>query len=135
MDKIDKMNSYTFDELAADFAGGKTKCSASFTVQVTQGMMETFADLSGDTNPLHTDEVFARSRGFEGKVAYGMLSASFYSRLVGVYLPGKNCLFQSIEATFNRPVYAGDVLSVTGRVTQVDERFRRGCKQCKGKTA
>lgn len=129
------MNCYTFGELAEDFAGGKNECSAGFTVQVTQGMMEAFAELSGDTNPLHTDEGFARSRGFEGKVAYGMLSASFYSRLVGVYLPGKNCLFQSIEATFNRPVYPGDVLSVTGRVTEVDERFRRGSNQCKGKTA
>ena len=129
------MNSYTFGELAEDFAGGKTKCSASFTVQVTQEMLTRFAELSGDTNPLHTDEGFALRRGFEGRVAYGMLSASFYSRLVGVYLPGKNCLFQSIEATFNRPVYAGDVLSVTGRVTQVDKRFRRGSNQCKGKTA
>lgn len=129
------MNCYTFAHLAAGFAGKRRKGSAGFTVQVTQGMMEAFAALSGDTNPLHTDEGFARSRGFAGRVAYGMLVASFYSRLVGLYLPGKNCLFQSIEATFNRPVYAGDVLSVTGRVTEVDERFRRGCKQCKGKTA
>ena len=135
MDNMDQMNSYTFDELAEDFAGQKRKGSAGFTVQVTQGMMEAFAGLSGDTNPLHTDETFALRRGFEGRVAYGMLTASFYSRLVGLYLPGKNCLFQSIDSTFNRPVYAGDVLSVTGRVTEVDERFRRRGNQRKERTA
>lgn len=101
------MNEYTFDELSV---GQKE----SFTAEITEEMMDKFRDISGDVNPLHTDAEFAKCKGFPGRVTYGMLVASLYSRLAGVYLPGKNCLLQSVQSDFMRPVFAGDTLAIEG---------------------
>ncbi len=80
--------------------------------------MNSFLDISGDTNPLHTDLNYAKSNGFDNKVVYGMMEVAFYSRLVGVYLPGKYCILQSVNASFHYPVFPGDRLFVSGKVTE-----------------
>jgi len=95
--------------------------SESFTVTVTADMMNDFLKLTGDVNPLHCDEDFAKQRGFSGRVVYGMLSASLYSTLAGVYLPGEKCLLQRVDTKFKKPVFIGDTLTVTGTVTDVSE--------------
>ena len=105
------MNEYTFDDIEI----GK---SESFSVNVTQEMMDKFLDISGDYNPLHCDEQYAITRGFESRVVYGMLTSSFYSKLAGVYLPGKFCILYGVDSKFNKPVYVGDVLKVSGTVIQ-----------------
>ena len=112
------MNEYTFNELAV---GQKE----SFAAEISEDMMDKFRDISGDVNPLHTDADFARKKGFPGRVVYGMLVASLYSRLAGVYLPGKNCLLQSVQSDFMKPVFAGDLLTVEGKIVQKDESVRR----------
>ena len=112
------MNRYTFDELSIGL-------SADFEVKVTEEMTESFMLLSGDENPMHTDAEYAKNRGYEGKLVYGMLTASFYSRLVGMYLPGEYCIFHQIDTSFNAPVYAGDTLSVHGEIVELHEGFRR----------
>jgi 3-hydroxybutyryl-CoA dehydratase len=84
-------------------------------------MLNAFCNLSGDTNPLHCDVNFAQSKGYPGKVVYGMLSASLYSRLAGVYLPGRNCLLQSVHADFLRPVFVGDELTVIGKIFEKND--------------
>jgi 3-hydroxybutyryl-CoA dehydratase len=96
-----------------------------FDVELTPGMMEAFATLSGDVNPLHTDPAYARSHGFRDKVAFGLLTSSFYSRLVGVYLPGKLALLHGIDVQLVGPAYPGDVLHVSGEITYLTEAFRR----------
>ena len=101
------MNEYTFDEIAVGD-------SESFSVTVTTEMMDRFRVDTGDINPLHNDESFALERGYTGRVAYGMLTASFLSTLAGVYMPGKWCLIQHVERDFPKPVYPGDTLTVTG---------------------
>ncbi|MDR1536507.1 MAG: MaoC family dehydratase N-terminal domain-containing protein [Clostridiales bacterium] len=88
----------------------------SFSVQITAEMQRAFADLSGDENPLHIDREFAREKGYPDVLAYGMLTASFYSRLVGVYLPGRHSVFQECSISFNKPVFIGDSLCVSGKV-------------------
>ena len=75
------MNHYTLSELAV----GQ---SENFTVTVTQEMMEDFYRLTGDDSPIHRSEEYAAGRGYPGRVVYGMLGASFFSTLAGVYLPG-----------------------------------------------
>ena len=90
------MNEYTFDELAVGM-------SESFSVTVTPEMLDRFRTDTGDINPLHNDEAFALERGYTGRVAYGMLTASFLSTLAGVYLPGKWCLIQRVETDFPEP--------------------------------
>ena len=112
------MNSYVFSELAVGM-------SESFEVTVTDEMMSAFETLSGDANPLHTDEAFAKKKGFGGRVVYGMLAASFYSRLVGMYLPGQNAVLQQLSVKFRGPVFVGDRLTVTGEVSELNDTFNR----------
>ena len=88
-------------------------------------MMRDFLNLSGDINPLHNDEEFARGKGYPSRVVYGMLTASLYSCLAGVYLPGRNCLLHSVHADFLRPVFVGDVLTVSGKVAEKVDVFRQ----------
>ena len=95
----------------------------SFTKTITKEMENCFRDLTGDVNPLHCDDSFAdlvmMSRKPRGHVCFGMLTASLYSTLAGVYLPGKYSLIHSFdELAFVKPVYAGDVLSVSGEVAE-----------------
>ncbi|WP_406039748.1 MaoC family dehydratase [Succinimonas sp.] len=97
--------------------------NASFSIEITETMMSMFHDISGDENPLHMKEDYARNHGHNGRLVYGLLTSSFYSRLVGMYLPGQYCIMKSIEIFFQRPVYIGDILIVTGRVKEKDDRF------------
>ena len=111
------MNHYTLAEMTP----GLTE---EFTVTVTPEMMDAFRAITGDVSPIHIDADYARGRGFPGRVVYGMLGASFFSTLAGVYLPGEHCLLHEVDAKFARPVFIGDVLTVSGRVFEVNETFR-----------
>lgn len=110
------MNSYTL----AGLAPGLTE---SFTVTVTEEMMRQFYAITGDCSPIHMDAEYAAGRGYAGRVVYGMLGASFFSTLAGVYLPGEHCLLHSVEAKFAKPVMIGDTLTVSGKVTEINETF------------
>ena len=104
--------------------GAKIGDSAEFSVEVTADMVDAFAKLSGDMNALHMDEKFAQSKKFEGRVAHGMLGASFFSRLVGMHLPGKNSLYLSQSLFFRRPIYIGMKVTVKGVVMQTTTATR-----------
>ena len=108
------MNHYTLAEMQP----GLTE---SFTVTVTQEMMDAFLNLTGDCSPIHVDEDYAKGRGYPGRVVYGMLGASFFSTLAGVYLPGEHCLLHGVDCKFARPVFVGNTLTVSGTVTHVSE--------------
>ena len=109
------MRKYTFDEIEV----GMTE---SFSKEITPEMEDMFRAITGDENPLHQDDAYARevSGGkFESHVAFGMLTASLYSTIAGMYLPGKYSLIHSLERVdFKKPVFAGDVLTVTGTVKE-----------------
>ncbi|SFO36251.1 3-hydroxybutyryl-CoA dehydratase [Pseudobutyrivibrio sp. JW11] len=112
------MNNYKFDELTV----GMTE---SFKVLITEEMLDAFKGITGDVNPLHNDEEFAKAKGHPGRVAYGMLTASFLSTLAGVYIPGERSLIQQVETKFAKPVYIGDELTVTGEITELVESVQR----------
>ena len=95
-----------------------------FSVTITEQMMQQFQEMTGDVNPLHCDDTFAKEKGFDGKVAYGMLTASFLSTMAGVYLPGENSLIQSVEVKFVKPVFPGEEITFTGKVSEVNDTFR-----------
>ena len=63
--------------------------------------------------------------GYTDCLVYGMCTASFYSTLVGVYLPGEKCLFHECNVAWLKPVYVGDELTVVGEVAKVDDRVKR----------
>lgn len=108
------MNVFTFENLEVGQSEG-------FTVQVTKEMHDNFTKTTGDINPMHIDTEYAKSQGFNDILVYGMLTASFYSTLVGVYLPGKYCLFHECNTSFNRPVYINDTLSIKGTIIEKTE--------------
>ncbi len=112
------MNAYTFDDIAI----GHTE---TFEFSVSEEKMDTFLKLTNDTNPLHIDSTYARQNGFNSRVAYGMLSASFLSTFAGVYLPGKFCLLHEVAIGFLKPVYVGDMLKITGKVIEKQEAYKQ----------
>lgn len=112
------MNSYRWKNLSVGI-------SADFESTVTDEMLDLFLTLSGDHNPLHCDEAYARSKGFHSRVVYGLLTASFYSKLVGVYLPGRFALLQSTDIQFLKPVFSGDLLKVFGKITFLNEAYKQ----------
>lgn len=112
------MNEYKFKDLTVGL-------SESFECVVSQDKLSMFKAISGDFNPLHNDEDFAIQYGFDGKVVYGMLTASLISTMGGVYLPGKYCLIQQVESKFLLPVYVNDILTVKGTVKELNEAVQR----------
>ena len=112
------MNYYKFEDLDVGL-------SFKFKEIVTEEKMKLFLKLSGDNNALHCDEEYAKKSNMEGRVVYGMLTSSFYSTLVGVYLPGENCLLQEIKISFNNPLYIGEEIVVSGTIVEKDDTFKR----------
>lgn len=118
------MNCYSFDEI-------KIGEIEKFMVEITQEKMDMFAKLSGDLNPMHISEDYAKERGYKGIIVYGMLASSFYSTLVGMYLPGEKCLLNKCDVDYKKPVYVGDRLTVMGEV--IDKRVATHRIKIKGK--
>ena len=92
--------------------------TAVYAKTVTDADIVLFAGVSGDTNPVHLDALFADQTAFKGRIAHGMLSASFISSVLGTRLPGPGCIYLSQSLKFRAPVKAGD--TVTARVTVKD---------------
>ncbi len=98
---------------------------ASFTARITGDMLDAFARLSGDENPLHADAVHARALGHPDRVAHGMLVASLLSTLAGMHLPGRHALLHGVDTAFHKPAYPGDLLTVQGEVRHVSLAARQ----------
>ena len=114
------MNEYTFDQISV----GMTE---TFTKEITLEMEDAFRLISGDENPLHKDDEYTQMIGedkFKQHVSFGMLTASLYSTMAGMYLPGKYSLIHSLDIKFQKPVFAGDVLTVTGIVMGMQEALK-----------
>ena len=92
---------------------------AEFTEVISEAMVEEFAKLSGDYNPHHMDDVFAKKTRFEKRICHGMLLASLFSRLTGMYLPGKGSLYLSQSLNFLAPAYIGDEVTVEGEIIKI----------------
>jgi len=87
-----------------------------FTVKITESMIADFAKISGDYNPSHMDEKYAKSTTFKNRICHGMLLATFFSRLIGMYLPGKHALYFSQSLNFQNPCFVNDVITIKGEV-------------------
>lgn len=100
--------------------------SESFEVKITPELENKFRDITQDLNLLHIDDEFANEilGGNKGHAAFGMLTASFLSTLAGMYLPGRYSLIHSVEVSFIKPVYAGDILIIKGVVDEIYEEIR-----------
>ncbi len=112
------MNEYKFADI-------KIGLLESFNTKINSLMMDKFLDISNDVNPLHINKEYAKDKGFPDRVVYGLLTSSFYSTLVGVYLPGKYCILQGIDIQFSKPVYIDDELKISGKVSYINEAYKQ----------
>ena len=100
---------YTFDSINVGM-------NHEFEITVTEKLVLDFSVISGDFNPLHMDEDYATKTKFKKRICHGMLLASFLSRLVGMYLPGKNALYFSQILNFVSPCFINDIFIVKGEI-------------------
>jgi len=95
--------------------------TAELRWSVTAAQIDAFAELSGDFNPLHVDAGFAKARGFADRVAHGLLLGSKVSTLMGMVLPGRDCLLLEVQLSWPKPVYPGDEILLTSEVVELSE--------------
>ena len=100
-----------------DFAPGQR---ASFTKTFTDEDVRRFVEITGDTDPLHVDDGFAEQTPFGRRIVHGMLTASLFSTLVGMFLPGTGAIYRSQTLRFLRPVHVGDTVTAHFVVRSVD---------------
>lgn len=98
--------------------------TASYIHTVSEADVHTFADLTGDHNPLHLDEAFARTTRFKGRIIHGMLSASFLSTVIAI-LPGPGTVYLSQSLAFRSPVRLGDTIEARVTVIDIDTAKKR----------
>src|SRR5215831_11516401 len=98
-----------FDSIAV---GDEVRVRHVFTFEE----VETFARLSGDTNPVHLDPAFARATSLRRPVVHGMLSAAHLSAIIGTRLPGPGALWFQQNFEFPNPVFIGDEVEFTLRI-------------------
>jgi 3-hydroxybutyryl-CoA dehydratase len=108
----------------------KPGMSESFTKTVTERDIELFGEVSGDVNPVHFDEEFAKGTIFRGRIAHGVLSASYISTVLGMKMPGPGTIFMSLTTRFKAPVRIGDVVTATCTVREVVADKRRVLFDC-----
>ena len=108
----DDLHGYYFEDLEV----GMTEAYAK---TLTETDIVLFAGISGDINPVHLNHEFASQTMFEGRIAHGMLTASFISTVIGTKLPGPGCIYVSQSLRFKAPVRTGDTVTATCTVTKL----------------
>ena len=108
------LNSLLFQDIAIGSA-------YSFERYIDAALVESFAQISGDYNPLHMDEAYCARTKFGGRIVHGMLLASFFSALVGMLCPGRGCLYLSQDIRFKKPLMLNQWTIVKGTVTAKSE--------------
>ena len=114
---------YILEELAVGMAAEKR-------VTVTEERIRQFAEASDDFNPVHMDEAFASRTAYRGRIAHGLLSASFGSAVVGTILPGAGAIYLGQTLNFHKPVRIGDVAIARVTVATIDEAAARVVLSC-----
>lgn len=105
-----------------DFAVGD---QASLRRSFSDADVRRFADLTGDHNELHVDDEAARASRFGGRIVHGMLTASLISRLLGMELPGRGCIYLGQSLRFTAPVRIGEEVEARVEVIGIDRDRRR----------
>jgi len=94
--------------------------SAEMEREVTSEDLHAFAAVTGDENPLHLDETYAKTTPFKGRIAHGILSAGYISAVIAMKLPGAGSIYVSQTLRFLRPVRIGDVVAARVQIAAID---------------
>jgi 3-hydroxybutyryl-CoA dehydratase len=108
----------------------KPGMSESFTKTVSERDVEVFGEISGDMNPLHFDEAYAKTTIFGGRIAHGALVLSYLSTVLGTKIPGPGAIFMSQSTRFKSPVRIGDTVTAICTVREVFPEKRRVIFDC-----
>jgi len=92
---------------------------ASFSKTISESDVYLFAGITGDLNPAHVDEEYAKGTYFKTRIAHGMLTASFISTIIGTLLPGPGSIYLGQEVKFLAPVRFGDTITATAEVDEI----------------
>ena len=101
--------------------------------KITQNDIQVFSRVSGDENPVHLDEEYARQTIFGRRIAHGMLTASLISAVIAEQLPGHGTVYLSQTLKFVKPVLPGQLVTTTVLVTHIEYSNRRVTLDCKCK--
>lgn len=110
-----------------DLTVGQT---ANYSRTVTAEDIQKFGEVSGDMNPLHFDEDYAKTTLFKGRIAHGMLSAGYISAVLGTQLPGPGSIFMTATIRFKAPVRIGDTVDTVVTVREIIPEKRRVIFDC-----
>ena len=116
---------YILEELSVGMTAEKQ-------VVVTEARIALFAEASDDFNPVHTDEAYAAKTAYRGRIAHGLLSASFGSAVVGTILPRAGAIYLSQTLAFHKPVRIDDVVTARVTVAAIDPESARVTLSCQG---
>lgn len=106
------MSGYSIKEIYI----GMTK---SVSKTISESDVYTYAGLIGDINPVHVNEEYAKTTRFRKRIVHGMLTASFFSTIVGMLIPGADAIYLGQTCKFLLPVYINDTITATGIVTKI----------------
>ncbi len=99
--------------------------SAEFAKTITESDIYLFAGVTGDLNPAHINEEYAKNTFFKGRIAHGMLLGGFISAVVGCYLPGPGTIYIGQDLKFRAPARVGDTVTATVIVKEIIENKNR----------
>jgi 3-hydroxybutyryl-CoA dehydratase len=105
-----------------DFEVGE---SATLERTIDDAMIRGFAEVTGDRNPVHLDDDYAKESFFGGRIAHGMLVASLISEVLGTRLPGPGTIYLSQQLAFRAPVRPGDTVTVRAEIIAFDKERSR----------
>ena len=94
--------------------------TASYSQTISDADVKAFAGISGDHNPVHLSEEYAKNSRFKNRIAHGLLTASFFSAIFGTKLPGEGCVYAGQDLQFKKPVYLGDTVVAKVTVIAID---------------
>lgn len=123
MDTPVKPKRYYIEEL-------KPGMSESYSRTVTEEDIQKFGEVSGDFNPVHFDDAYARKTIFRGRIAHGLLTAGYISTVLGTKLPGAGAIFMAASIHFKAPVRIGDMVTAICTVREVIAEKKRVICDC-----
>lgn len=110
--------------------------NGTFSKTLTESDVFSFANTSGDFNPLHIDEEYARRSVFEHRIVHGILTAGIISTVLGSEIPGVGTVFVELHIRFLKPVFFNDTVTATATVTEIINpkrvRLLVACRNGKG---
>ncbi len=98
---------------------------AEFSKSITEADLIMFAGITGDMNPVHINQEFAKTTVFGKRIVHGILSIGFISNVLGTQLPGPGGIYIKQTCQFLKPVYIGDTITATVEVIGKDEALNR----------